>query len=60
MKEKLNSIIKEFTYKKLDTYGIYEITLIMNTDEIIIQKIFISDDDVDIDLYINTFLMYLF
>jgi len=56
---KINSIIKEFTYTKLDAFGMYEITLILNNDEIITQKIFISDD-INVEKYINTYITYLF
>jgi hypothetical protein len=56
---KINSIIKDFKYIKLEKFGMYEITLILNTDEIITHKIFISDD-INVENYINTYLMYLF
>ena len=57
--DKINSIIKEFKYIKLEQFGMYEITLILNNDQIINHKIFISDD-INVENYINTYITYLF
>lgn len=57
--DKINSIIKDFKYIKLEQFGMYEITLILNTNEIITHKIFISDD-INVENYINTYITYLF
>jgi len=55
---KINCIIKDFTYRKLEKFGMYEITLILTNGDTIIQKLFISDLDVNIDDYIKTYISY--
>jgi len=53
---KINCIIYDYSYIKLDAFGMYELTLILTNGDTIIQKLFISD--LDIDNYINTYISY--
>lgn len=58
MKQKINCIIYDYNYRKLDAFGIYEITFILTNGDTIIQKLFISDVDVNIDNYIKTYISH--
>jgi len=55
---KINCIIYDYAYRKLDDFGIWEITLILTNGDTIIKKLFISDLDVDMDDYIKTYISY--
>jgi len=55
---KINCIIYDYSYRKLDDFGIWELTLILTNGNTIIKKLFISDLDVDIDDYIKTYISY--
>jgi len=56
--DKINCIIYDYNYRKLDAFGIWELTLILTNGDTIIKKLFISDLDVDIDDYIKTYISY--
>lgn len=58
MKQKINCIIYDYSYRKLDAFGIYELTLILTNQDTIIQRLFISDIDVNIDDYIKTYISH--
>jgi hypothetical protein len=55
---KINCIIYDYTYRKLDAFGLWELTLILTNGDTIIKKLFISDLDVDIDDYIKIYISY--
>lgn len=55
---KINCIIYDYSYRKLDAFGIYELTLILTNGDTIIQRLFISDLDIDIDNYMKTYINY--
>ena len=43
MNNKINCIIYDYSYRKLDQFGIYELTFILTNQDTIIQRLFISD-----------------
>jgi len=55
---KINCIIYDYSYRKLDAFGIWELTLILTNGNTIIQKLFISDLDIDIEKYVKTYISY--
>jgi hypothetical protein len=55
---KINCIIYNYSYRKLEQFGMYELTLILTNGDTIIQRLFISDIDIDIDLYMKTYISY--
>jgi hypothetical protein len=55
---KINCIIYNYSYRKLDAFGIWELTLILTNGDTIIQRLFISDLDIDIDNYMKTYISY--
>lgn len=55
---KINCIIYDYSYRTLDAFGIYELTLILTNGDTIIQRLFISDVDVNIDDYIKTYISH--
>ena len=55
---KINCIIYDYSYRKLEQFGIYELTLILTNGDTIIQRLFISDINVNIDDYIKTYISH--
>jgi hypothetical protein len=55
---KINCIIYNYSYRKLDAFGIWELTLILTNGDTIIQRLFISDLDINIDNYMKTYISY--
>lgn len=58
MNNKINCIIYNYSYRKLEQFGMYELTLILTNGDTIIQRLFISDVDVNIDDYIKTYISH--
>jgi hypothetical protein len=58
MKQNINCIIYDYSYRKLEQFGMYELTLILTNGNTIIQRLFISDLDIDIDNYMKTYISY--
>jgi len=56
--DKINCIIYDYKYRKLEQFGIWELTLILTNGDTIIQKLFISDLDIDIEKYVKTYISY--
>lgn len=56
--DKINCIIYDYSYRKLEQFGMYELTLILTNQDTIIQRLFISDVDVNIDDYIKTYISH--
>jgi hypothetical protein len=55
---KINCIIYDYSYRKLEKFGMFELTLILTNGDTIIQRLFISDLDIDIDNYMKTYISY--
>ena len=55
---KINCINYDYSYRKLDAFGMFELTLILTNGDTIIQRLFISDLDIDIDNYMKTYISY--
>ena len=56
--DKINCIIYDYSYRKLEQFGMFELTLILTNQDTIIQRLFISDVDVNIDDYIKTYISH--
>ena len=56
--DKINCIIYDYSYRKLEQFGMFELTLILTNGNTIIQRLFISDVDVNIDDYIKTYISH--
>lgn len=57
MNNKINCIIYDYFYRKLEQNYLYELTLILTNEDTIIQRLFIYDEDIDnyIKNYISNF-----
>ena len=56
--DKINCIIYDYSYRKLEQFCMFELTLILTNGNTIIQRLFISDVDVNIDDYIKTYISH--